>query len=242
MRGAALLLGALSSFARAQKPPGAYFDFTNWTLQLPVAKGAGVEEVSMPALASYSSNFFYTAAATGTSAVFFAPENGAHTANSNYPRSELREATNFYIDTRAGGTHVLNATVRVLADGAAHAVTIGQIHGTLSGGGACSIIIELEWEAGDVVAHLRDRACKGVKKTVGSGYKLGDKIEYSMRADGSDVAVTTDSGSMPAYSYSWLDGTKYTAYFKAGDYLQSSGASSTQGGTVVLDALAVAHA
>ena len=221
-------------------PPGSYFNFSGWTLQTPFPKGTGIQEIAMPELATYSSSCFYTDTSTGTSAVFFAPENGAHTQNSQFPRSELRELKDFDIDSK-GGTHVANATVRVLTDGTQHAITIGQLHGILAGGGSCSIIIELEWEAGDIVAHLRDKACKGVKFTVGSGYKFGDPISYQMIAVGNTVQVITDSGSMKPYSYSWFEGTSYSAYFKAGSYLQSSGTSSSIGGTVILDALVTRH-
>lgn len=221
-------------------PPGEIFNLTSWKLQLPVADAKGkIIEVLQPELATYNSSWFYTDE-SGGSAVFFAPENGAHTSGSSFPRSELRENIDFLIDSRDTKTHTLNATVRVLTDGTAKKVTIGQLHGDgLSG--HCSIIVELEWEDGTIVSHVRDRSCKNIDQVVGTGYALGDAISYSIISRGHAVTVSTDRGSAKPYSYSWLDGTNYPAYFKSGSYLQSTGASSTVGGTVQLDALLTRH-
>lgn len=226
---------------RAPAPPGQNFDLTNWKLQLPVAgKGGGVEEISQPQLRSYTSEYFQTDPATGGIA-FWAPINGATTSGSNYPRSELRENIDFGFNS---GTHVLNATVTVtqLPPGS-KSITIGQLHADgLSG--SCSIIVELEYTDGDVVSHLRGApsgsTCKGSSVTVGKAVPLGSPIHYSITLSGDTVYVATQSGAAPAYSYSW--GKKSTSmYFKAGDYVQQSGSSSTEGGRVILTALSTTH-
>ena len=170
--------GAAAASLRAQAPPGETFDLTNWKLQLPVAAaGGGVEEVSQPALRTYSSEYFQTDAKTGGIA-FWAPVNGAHTGGSKYPRSELRENIDFGFNS---GTHALNATVIVteLPPGS-KSITIGQLHADgLSG--SCSIIVELEYTAGEVVSHLRGApsgsTCKGHSVTVGKAIPLGSPID-----------------------------------------------------------------
>ena len=263
----ALCALALAAAARAQQaPPGRLFNLTNWKLQLPLAgKNGGVVEVSQPALSTYTSAYFY---GSGASAVFFCPEDGATTSGSSFPRSELRENVDFLIDAKAGGVHALNATVRVLA--ASAPITIGQLHGDgLSG--HCSIIVELEYAAGAVVAHLRDAACGGKSVAVGRKFALGEPIEYAILSAGNTVTVVVGGVAAAPYSYSWLDGKKYQAYFKTvrarargvrasgapranpppraaaaaapaqGDYLQKSGSSKTAGGTVQLDALSTSH-
>jgi len=185
-----LLSGAAAAAAVA--PPGALFNLSSFKLQLPVAApGGGVQEISQPALESYTSAWFYTDAADG-GMTFFTPLNGAHTSGSNYPRTELRQEPNFDLSP---GYHQINVTMQVDAVTSTGAITIGQVH--LDGlSGACSIFVELEWSgAGDIVAHLRDSACKGVKATVGHGYALGQRFSYSMTVQGADVTVSTDSGS-----------------------------------------------
>jgi hypothetical protein len=235
MRALCFFLCSVSSLALA---PGQIFNLTSWKLQLPVADANGkVVEVLQPELATYNSSWFFT---DQNSAVFFAPENGAHTSGSSFPRSELRENVDFLIDSKDTQTHTLNATVRVITDGTAKKVTIGQLHGA-GLQGHCSIIVELEWMDGEIVSHVRDRKCNNINQVVGKGYALGDAVSYSIVSRGNTVTVSTDTGAAEPYSYSWLDGTNYPAYFKCGNYLQSSGPSSTVGGTVQLDALFTSH-
>lgn len=236
---AAVILTFMLGAAAAFTPPGTLFDLTNYKLQLPVsAGGSSVEQISQPALKTYNSTFFY--ALGGSSAYFFTPENGATTSGSSYPRSELRENIDWVLGTP--GVHVLNATVRVLDDGPSHAVTIGQLHGNgLSG--ACSIIIELIWEAGDIVSHVRDQACKGKKLVVGH-FALNETISFSLRAEGTSVSAATNDASIKPgagdWQYPWFAGKKYSVYFKAGNYYQGSGPSS-KGSLTALDALATVH-
>ena len=238
LRATCALLAA-SVVAAAPQPPGALFNLTSFTLQLPVAAGGGgVQEVKWPALATYTSQYFYTDAADGNAMAFFCPENGATTSGSGFPRSELRENVDF--DLRKGSLHVLNATVAVTATAGGTSITIGQAH--IDGvQHACSIFLELEWTAaGDIAAHLRDKACKGVTKTVARGVKLGDKLAYSVVVAGDTLTVTTDRGSLAPYSYTWLK-TSTPVYFKAGDYYQGTGSSASQGGAVKIYALSTSH-
>jgi hypothetical protein len=126
MRFIALLLSLARGSASAVSPPGALFDLSAFALQLPLSDGGGgVQQIKQPALATYTSEYFFTNASTGAM-TFWCPENGAHTSGSNFPRSELREQPDF--DLRAGGFHRLNATLTVVSTTAKEAVTIGQAH------------------------------------------------------------------------------------------------------------------
>ena len=103
---AALALACVSSGGAALPPAGSVLNLTGWKLQTPFSDGnGGIVEVDQPALASYNSSCFY-ASSDGLGATFFTPEDGAHTANSNYPRSELRELVDMTVG--GGGTHSLN--------------------------------------------------------------------------------------------------------------------------------------
>jgi hypothetical protein len=196
-------------------PPGAVFNLSAWTLQLPVSDGhGGVVEIKEPQLDTYTSEYFYTNGSSANNAMtFWCPEDGAHTSGSSYPRSELRETA----DWTFIGTNRLNVTIAVLEEPTGGAITIGQVH--VDGlSHSCSIVIELEWESGDIVAHLRDDQCNPVSKTVGTGYAIGDPVHYSIGIDGLDAFASTDTGSMPPYSYSWMN-TSVPIYFKVGDYV-----------------------
>ena len=194
MRLCACLALAASAAAVSAPPPGALFNLSSWQLQLPTSNGAGgVTIISMPALASYSSEYFYTNATT-SAMTFWCPENGAHTSGSSYPRSELRQIPNWHFK----GHSQLNVTMSVLKLPTGGSITIGQVHADgLSG--HCSIIIELEFSDGEIVAHLRDSACKGVTKKVGSGVALGQSFSYSLTIDGTLATAATDSGGMAPY-------------------------------------------
>lgn len=215
MRRSACVFAALAALALAAPPPGQLFNLSSFQLQLPVSNGGGGVEIIQPsALATYTSEFFYTDANNGNAMTFWAPENGAHTSGSSYPRSELRQIPNWYFK----GHSEMNVTMSVAKLPTGGAITVGQVHADgLSG--HCSIIIELEYQTGDLNAHLRDSACKGVTKKVGTGYKLGDTFRYTLRVDGTSVSVVTDTGSMAPYAYSWptiggIATDKVPIYFK----------------------------
>jgi hypothetical protein len=196
----------------AVPPPGKNFNLTSFDLQLPVAaSGGGVEIIKEPALNTYSSQYFFTDA-TDNQMTFFCPLNGAHTSGSNYPRSELRENPDY--DLRAGGFHRLNATMTVVQVTSSKAITIGQAH--FDGvSGACSILVELEWQDGSINSHMRDKNCKGVTTTIASGLKLGSEFTYHIVIAGDTALVTTDhgNGQKAPYAYSWLK-TSTPWYFK----------------------------
>ena len=216
MRAALLLLSPSAASSQAP-PPGALFNLSSFLLQLPTSTNGGVTEIKQPALATYTSAFFFTDPAD-KGMTFWCPQNGATTSGSSFPRSELRETVDFDLSP---GLHILNATVTVLQTTATQSITIGQAH--VDGlSGHCSIFVELEWTKGVVVAHLRDKACRGVNVELGA-YALGEPVSYSIALRGNTAQVTTDKVAGKPYSYTWLP-TNTQVYFKAGDYLQVRGA------------------
>jgi len=251
----------------AAQPPGSFFNLTTFGLQLPLSNGkGGVTQILQPALNSYSSAYFYTDP-KDQSMAFWCPENGATTSGSSFPRSELREEIDFDL---SAGRHVINATVAVAAANSTTAsVTIGQAH--VDGiSGHCSIFVELMWTSGTVIAHLRDKACNNVNRAVGK-YALGEWISYAIIVDGNTAQILTDKDdTMTPYAYTWLKestqgasplcprrggvasafhsltpttGTTTSAvYFKAGNYLQSTGSSGSRGSIVKIKALSTSHA
>jgi len=117
---------------------------------------------------------------------------------------------------------------------------IGQIH--TNGQGHCSIIVELEFDNGSIVAHVRDESCNNKQFTVGTA-DIGNLFSYNITMYGESVQVTTNNGGMPWYAYSWFSGLQQPElYLKAGNYLQSTGSSSSVGGLVMFSELKTFHA
>jgi hypothetical protein len=198
------------------------------------AARGGVTVISQPALATYTSPYFFTNSSTNEM-TFWCPENGAHTSGSSFPRSELRQIPNWYFK----GHSQLNVTMRVSKVPSTGSITIGQVHAD-GLQGHCSIVIELEYTNGDIDAHLRDSACKGVTKKVGSGYALGESFSYSLTIDGTLATASSDSGTMAPYDYSWptiggIPTEQVPIYFKLGDYVQAATNSATEGGVVAVE-------
>jgi len=220
----------------APPPPGELFDLTYWKLQLPVSNGNGsVMEVKQPALKTYTSEYFYTTS-SDNSMTFWCPQDGATTPNSDNPRSELREMP-ANGDWTIKGKHEMNATVSVSQDPANHKVCIGQIH-TDTDVGSCSAVVMLNWENGNLTTHFKDSSCKNIDKNVGTGIKLNTKFKYYIKMENGNATVITDYGTT---TYEYTNIGSYNLYFKAGDYVQDSDPSSTEGGLIHFHALVVKH-
>jgi hypothetical protein len=221
-------------------PPGKNFDLTHFVLQLPVASGSSVQQISD--LATYTSQYFYTAA--DGAMTFWCPVTGAHTPNTHYPRTELRELATGG-DWAISGTHTLTATFKVTQTPPSKGTIIGQIHGNATGGTA--EILKLEWTTQNtIVASVEDdnNPATQIDKTIGS-YTLGEQISYAIKLQNSLLQVTiTDANgvsksvSSPYTASSWTN-DKY--YFKLGDYVQLNTGTNADGGLVSFYAFAIQH-
>jgi len=218
--------------------PGTKFDLSNWQLQLPIASGSGVKQVQGSALKSFASANFYLNTTTNAM-TFWAPENGAHTSGSLYPRSELRELAPGFPNgdwKAATGTHEMNVTLSVLKVPQAGGIVIGQVHAD-GVSGHCSVVLELEYTLhGTLTAYTRDSSCGSVETTVGHS-SVGAVIEYQVEVKANKLTVKTNTGST---STTTIHNT-YPIYFKVGAYVQDSASSSTQGGTVAVTKVSVSH-
>ena len=137
-------------------PPGQLFNLTGWKLQLPIPGSGGkdVMEILLPELATYTSKYFNsTGPAPGGRMRFCAPDDGATTGGSKYPRSELRNLDNWCFGT---GKHTFNATTRVVKQPQTGKTIIGQAHFEgLSGTFSIVIMCVLWREGGGMVNNLR---------------------------------------------------------------------------------------
>jgi hypothetical protein len=116
---AALPPGQLLAMANARKldrraPPGNNFDLSLWELQEPTGAPNSPITIATRELQTFQDAYFFTDRKDGAMD-FWDPEDGAVSAHSRYPRSELREMT--AAGTPANwpltGTHTLSASLKV---------------------------------------------------------------------------------------------------------------------------------
>ena len=174
----------------------------------------------------YQDSYFYTNKSDG-SMEFWDPENGVTTPNSNYARSELREMNS------SGSAACLVAARH------AHAQRDGQGHQ-----GARSRLRRPDpcrrpphdQAAGRAVFHSNGEIQIGIENGPSGGQTahtsarvpLGQQFSYVIQVTGGNTISVTINGSKHSFPIpsSWKG---YQQYFKAGDYDQSSGSSSTVG-------------
>ena len=219
---------AASSFAA----PGANFNLSNWTLQLPVTSGGSIQQISGSQLeGGYTSQYFYS---SGSAMVFWCPVNGGTTPNSTYPRSELREKRPGG-DWPLTGTHTMNASARVTKVPSNGRVIIGQIHGNASQ----SEMVKLLWISGRLEARVQPNRSSEVGLVLGT-YSLGATLNYQLKMANKILSVTVN-GKTVTYNYTASEWQSDRYYFKAGAYPQDNAGSSTEGATVQFTSLSVSH-
>lgn len=226
-------------------PPGSNFDLSIWQLQLPSGTTDNPDQKSPAQLeAGFTNQYFYTDTGDG-SMTFWCPENGVHTMNSNYARSELREmnADGSAANWGLSGTHTLNNTLKVVkTDGT---VVIGQIHigSAIQSGLTASTkpLLELYYHSnGDITVGVENDPTGGqTVSPVIANIPLGQQFSYQIKESNNTLTVTINGA---ATSYAVPSGfVGYGEYFKAGDYFQTAGSSATIGAQVQVYALSVSH-
>ncbi|WP_394836687.1 polysaccharide lyase family 7 protein [Pendulispora rubella] len=224
--------------------PGGNFDLSVWDLQEPVGSPGHPTTIKSSQLRGpngFQDKYFYTDSSDG-SMTFWDPENGVTTPNSHYSRSELREmnsngsAANW---NPLSGNHTLSATVKVSK--VPSNVCVGQIHLGTGTPASTKPLVELYYHSnGDIVVGI-ERSPSGGQDTHTIGHvSLGTKWSYVIGLSGHSISITINGGSAKKYTMaSSFD--KENMYFKAGNYIQSSGSSSTVGSLVHFYALRVNH-
>lgn len=222
--------------------PGGNFDLSKWELQLPTGSSGSPTTIPPAQLEGpngFHDSYFYTDPGDGAMA-FWDPENGVTTANSNYPRSELREMTANGTEANwfASGTHTMNATLKVTQ--VPDHVCVGQVH--LGSGGSSKPLFELFYYAnGDIEMAIEQSPAGGneVLYKVGN-VPLGTQWSYTLGVSGTTISLVLNGGAKKTWTAS-SSFNGYGLYFKAGDYDQSSGSSSSVGAKVGFYSLSVYH-
>jgi hypothetical protein len=136
------------------------------------------------------------------------------------------------------GNHTLSATVKVTQ--VPNHVAVGQIH--LGSGGSTKPLLELFYYAnGNVVMSIEQTPAGGnsIPYVVGN-VPLGTTWSYTIGLSGSTISMILNGGAAQTWQMSsTFNG--YGMYFKAGDYDQTSGSSSSVGARVSFYALSISH-
>ena len=224
--------------------PGGNFDLTVWELQEPVGSPGSPTTISPAQLTGpggFHDTYFFTDPTDGSMS-FWDPENGVTTANSSYPRSELREmtASGAAANWMPTGTNTLGATLK--ATQIPDHVAVGQIHLGTGTPASTKPLLELFYFAtGSIVMAIEQTPAGGneVQHTVGN-VPLGTPWSYVIGLTGSTISLVIDGGATQTWAMSSTFDQE-GMYFKAGDYDQSVGSSATVGAKVQFYALSVHH-
>jgi Alginate lyase len=222
--------------------PGGNFNLSVWELQLPIGSAGSPTTITPSRLEGsngFQDSYFYTNKTDG-GMEFWDPENGVTTPNSKFARSELREMTSGGSPANwfAPGTHTLSATLKVVK--VPDHVCVGQIH--LGSGGSTKPLLELFYYANGNIDMAIEQTPAGGNEVhhVVANVPVGTKWSYVIGLSGSKISLVVNGGS----AHTWTASSTfngYGMYFKAGDYDQSVGSSSTVGAKVQFYALDVHH-
>jgi hypothetical protein len=224
--------------------PGGNFDLSVWELQEPVGSADAPTTILPAQLAGpkgFHDTYFFTDPTDGSMS-FWDPENGVTTANSNYPRSELREmtASGAAANWASPGTHTLSATLKVTQ--VPDHVAVGQIHLGTGTPSSTKPLLELYFYAtGDIELGIEQTPAGGneVNHPVGHA-SLGATWSYVIGLSGNTISLVIDGGAAQTFPMSSTFDQE-NMYFKAGDYDQSVGGSATVGAKVQFYSLEVFH-
>lgn len=195
--------------------PANVLNLTNWKITLPIDgpdSGTNADEITQPALATYSIDPYFKNNSTNTGVIFRAHTGGATTSGSGYPRSELREMTNNGASNASwssgSGTHTMeiDQAITHLPVVKAHIVA-GQIHDSNDD----VIVFRLEGTKLFIDINGDDGP------TLTSNYVLGTRFKVKFVVSGNQTRCYYNDALIYTHNQSYSG-----AYFKAGAYTQSS--------------------
>jgi hypothetical protein len=225
-------LRAASGVSSATRP-SQVLDLHNWYLTLPTGSSGEPDTVRQPALTSYSSPFFQLDPARD-GVVLTSNAGGVTTANSSYPRSELREMDGDKLASwsNTSGTHTMEVRQAVTQlPKAKPEVVTAQIHDTKSD------VMEVRLEGKRLIGQYADGKQDFV---IDPAYALGTPYDLRILATSGRIDVWyngTHAGGLDQSGSGW--------YFKTGSYLQSNTGKGDAGDAVakvVLYSVGVTHA
>lgn len=214
--------------------PASVLNLTSWKLTLPIntAHSGEPDEILQPELATFTSPPYFELNQAKNGVIFRAHAGGATTANSHYPRSELREMNGSKRASwsNASGTHTMTVTQAVThLPPVKPEVVTAQIHDDDDD----VIMVKLSGNRLFVEAKSKDIG------DLDANYTLGTTYTVKIVATGGRIFVYYNGEQKVEYQKS---GSEY--YFKAGCYTQSNpdkGDAPEAFAQVVIYALSLAH-
>jgi hypothetical protein len=219
------------------QPPSGNFDLSNWNLQWYQCSGGGESSGSPIGVNNHA--YFYTG--PDGAMTFWCPDGGGCTSSTNTPhqRTELENKTLWHITDST--EHTLTGSCKVLQQPSNGSLIIGQIHGTSPSHG--SELLKFRWMSGSIVAGIKTSVgATESYNTIISGVSIGDTINYILDANNHVVTATVNINGGSSHSFKYTPDSSWNSdplYFKAGDYNQDTGSSTTDGGRVAFYVLLV---
>lgn len=187
------------------------------SLQLPSGSNGHVDTIGAGQLKRYDSDFVKH---NGDGSLTFSvpPGGGAHTAHSNFPRSELAEGRSWKM---GDGKSTLSATLSVDKLPPNGDVVIGQIHQRVDSGKPRPPV-ELHYDKGNIVASIMDSNSLSAGRhdmVIAKDVKPGEKFSYSMSMEpNGELNISAAGQSKTVKMDPSFDNANL--YFKAGNYCQ----------------------
>jgi hypothetical protein len=252
--------------------PSSNFNLAVWNLTLPIPLGmqSSAIMVKQPTLSGIPTEnsgytklpYFFTDSETGAMR-FFAPLKGGTTDNSDYPRTELSEISNWKIGKFA--SNELIASIRVNKVPPQRQIVIGQIHhkavtDTYGKSVSAKPLLKLTYDLNKLdpngqtcngCVYIQIRTIPGTNKflkrvSLAKNIPLNKGFIYHVKLlkDGTLIVKVNDTSTVAKINTSTNNKIGWGAqnlYFKAGVYLLENGSSITEGGTVSFDSLQIKH-
>lgn len=194
--------------------PGGILNLMNWKLTVPLGGDEDdASEIKQPKLSTFQDPRFFHVDATRQGVVFRAAVGGDTTANSEYPRTELREMTaggrKEASWSNRRGTHVMTVQQAVTSTPKAKPeVVVAQIHD-----GEDDVVM-VRLNGTQLVVEAEEKGNLGVLE---ANYVLGTRYTLQISATRSGITITYNGARTIRYKET---GEEY--YFKAGCYTQSN--------------------
>lgn len=217
-------------------------DLTTWNISTPTHSSPTTIETAR-LNNGYQSQYFRQNA--DGSATLWVPVTGSHTADSRYPRVELRETQadgtlSFWYHTSAD--NYLSAVVTVHQVPSKNKIVIAQIHSKDEPGSHDDPLLKLQYHylhgVGRLELLLRKRPGDTEVENIllAENIQLGERFGYDLRLTPSGklgVSISSSDGDEGNF-YKQLSGywSQQQLYFKAGAYIQDNHGPSTEGGKV----------
>jgi hypothetical protein len=193
-------------------------DLSKFELHTAIKEGNSILIIKPNDLPKYESEYFYKDDDDG-SLIFKCSTDGAHTENSKYPRTELREKYEWNL---LKGTHELEASCIVSKLAGGKGIIFCQVHGDNSklNPQLCKLYFDTK---GNILAEVKndtDPDSKQIKLQLGK-YKLGQRLKILIKIDNGElIAKVNDKIIKTKFKNSYWSKQKF--YFKSGNYLQSN--------------------